>query len=104
MDDIRLQYQLKINKHQENLNRNVLDLDELAKSRREPNECPVEVDKENSRLIVRIDRNKVFEIEYNKRDDKFAINSNDKMLIQTIVEFNFQRDLNKLYSSLLKFS
>jgi uncharacterized protein YoxC len=104
MEDTRQQYQLQINKHQENLNRNVLDIDELTKNRKDLSESVIEIDKENSRLVVRVDRSKIYEISYSKRDDKFMINSNDKMLIQAIAEFNFHRDLSKLYTSLLKFS
>jgi hypothetical protein len=53
-----------------------------------------------------VDRNggKAYEINYIKKDDKFTISSNDKNIIQAIAEFNFHRDLNKLYSNLMKFT
>lgn len=75
---------MRIMKHQENLNRNALDMDELGRNKKQRNENLIEVDKENSKLIVRIDRGRVFEINYNKRDDKFMVYSGDKSLIQTI--------------------
>lgn len=64
------------------------------------------MDKENSKLIVRMDRSggKIYEINYNKRDDKFVINTGDKNLMQAVAEFNFHRDFNKLYTGLFKFS
>jgi hypothetical protein len=85
------------------LNRNALDIDELCKNRKERRDNLIEMDKENSKLIIRVDRGKVFEINYNKRDDKFMVYSGDKILIQTVAEFNFHRDVNKLYSNLVKF-
>lgn len=39
-----------------------------------------------------------------RKDDRFTTSSNDKSVIQVIAEFNFHRDLNKLYRNLLRFS
>lgn len=56
---------------------------------------------------MRIDKNGGrynYEIVYNKKDDKFGINSMEKNVSLAVGEFNFHRNLGRLYDDLYKFS
>lgn len=65
----------------------------------------IEIDRNSGKILMKSDQNggTIFEVAYNRRDDRFtaANNGDNKAFVQIVAEFNFHRDLSKLYSQLL---